>query len=142
MRKRPCPPDFSVSSGENSLLPAAPCLLRTSNARLHVVQAYPAGVYTLSVVRLADPLHAIMGMLNVSVGKQTWTVCGSNSTQLGATNSSSGQPACDPSQPMKVNVSANADVVMLQPTLLMPGVSLLHTFIRPITPSFKWPHQG
>lgn len=87
------------------------------------MQEYPAGIYTLSVVRLADPLHAVMGMLNVSVGKQSWTVCGSNSTLLAATNGSSGQVACDPSQPMQVNVSANAEVVMLQPTLLMPGVS-------------------
>ncbi|KAK9825612.1 hypothetical protein WJX74_010253 [Apatococcus lobatus] len=85
-------------------------------------QENPAGVYTLSVVRLADPLHAVMGMLNVSVGKQSWTVCGSNSTQLSATNSSRAKPPCDPAQPMTVNVSANAEVVMLQPTLFMPGV--------------------
>ena len=84
----------------------------------------PAGVYTLSVVRLADPLHAVMGMLNVSAGKQAWTVCGSNGTQSSTTtNSSLGTSGCNPAQPMIVNVSANAEVVMLQPILLVPGVS-------------------
>ena len=92
-------------------------------------------MYTLSVVRLADPLHAVMGMLNVSVGRQSWTVCGSNSTQsTTTTNSSLGTSGCDPAQPMTVNVSANAEVVMLQPTLLVPGVSSFQVFCA------QWQH--
>lgn len=79
-------------------------------------------MYTLSVVRLADPSHAVMSMLNVSAGKQSWSVCGSNSTNTSPAVLGPAQPACDPSLPMSVNVSASAEVVLLQPTLLAPGV--------------------
>jgi hypothetical protein len=107
-------------------------------------------VYTLSIVRLADPEHAELAQLNATTAdKQTLCVCGNGCASPGALSSrqatggggaqgsgvtgggaqGSGDgaaagafPACTPNSLMWLNVSHETDWVSLHPGLRWPGV--------------------
>jgi len=105
-------------------------------------------VYSLSVVRLANPQHAQLALINVTDSTQAvHTVCASTAqvsptaylpqpesaeddSGAGGDSPSSGVPSCDPDTPLGVNVSSETKWVSLQPGLLYPDVDGIRVEVK------------
>ena len=105
-------------------------------------------VYSLSVVRLANPQHAQLALINVTDSTQAvYTVCASTAQALptayssqpesaeddsgaGGDAASSGVPRCDPDTPLGVNVSSETKWLSLQPGLLYPDVDGIRVEVK------------
>lgn len=101
-------------------------------------------VYSLSVVRLADPGHAQLAFINVTDSTQTvYTVCASTDLEslsqspLGHSQTPGGENAnessvalCSPDTALAVNVSSETKWVSLQPGLLYPEVEGIRVEVK------------
>ena len=97
-------------------------------------------VYSLSVVRLADPQHAQLALINVTDSTQTvYTVCASTTQDSttpysaqaeSAETDSAGVSTCDPDTSLAVNVSSETNWVSLQPSLLYPDVEGIRVEVK------------
>ncbi len=104
--------------------------------------------YSLSVVRLANPQHAQLALINVTDSTQAvHTVCASTAqasptaylsqpesaeddSGAGGDSASSGVPSCDPDTPLGVNVSSGTKWLSLQPGLLYPDVDGIRVEVK------------
>lgn len=105
-------------------------------------------VYSLSVVRLADPQHAQLALINVTDSTQAvHTVCAStaevsttaylpqpesaeDASDAGGDAPSNEVPSCNPDTPLGVNVSSETKWVSLQPGLLYPDVDGIRVEVK------------
>ncbi len=104
-------------------------------------------VYSLSVVRLANPQHAQLALINVTDSSQTvYTVCASTAEDSptaysaqseplgdfadGVESSSPGVSLCEPDVSLAVNVSSKTKWVSLQPGLLYPDVDGIRVEVK------------
>ena len=104
-------------------------------------------IYSLSVVRLSDPQHVQLALINVTDSTQTtYMVCASTAQDSPAAYSSSeqdsaeedsgdvsssiGVPPCDPNTALAVNVSSETKWVSLQPGLLFPDVEGIRVEVK------------
>lgn len=104
-------------------------------------------IYSLSVVRLSDPQHVQLALINVTDSAQTtYMVCASTAQDSpaayssgeqdsaeedsGDVSSSVGVPPCDPNTVLAVNVSSETKWVSLQPGLLFPDVEGIRVEVK------------
>ena len=102
-------------------------------------------VYSLSVVRLANPQHAQLALVNVTDSTKTvYAVCastaqnslspspseGSAAAADEGSNESSEPPLCSPDTALGVNVSSETKWVSLQPGLLYPEVEGIRVEVK------------
>lgn len=102
-------------------------------------------VYSLSVVRLANPQHAQLALINVTDSTQTvYPVCASTALDSLSQSRSDGSaaaadedsdessepPLCSPDTALAVNVSSETKWVSLQPGLLYPEVEGIRVEVK------------